>query len=328
MDTPGKGRRDSDGAEETVAFWVPSIADTEMREAFVRESLVDEIVLARPHPLLRSCVLGYAGGRGSNTPLSALQRVPPETAVMVAISFRTAARRLVTPAGTQLALPTVAVVGLHDRLQMIQQPGGPQEGLMIALTPPGAYSLLGVPMHELANTSTHLTDLAGQRILHLVEQLIDAPSWSTRFKLLDHQLLSWLQAGRRADAAVVEGWRRLHGSHGTLPVGELAAGLGCSRRYLEKKFREQVGLSPKTAARVLRFQRAAYLLTRTELPSCCAIAHRCGYADHSHLDRDFRDLAGCTPTQLRRSLPMTLERQAPRGVAAAGPLDLRWGERE
>jgi AraC-like DNA-binding protein len=68
----------------------------------------------------------------------------------------------------------------------------------------------------------------------------------------------------------------------------------------------QVGLAPKPAARVLRFQRAAELLlppgpdggSRARAARSVAdVAATCGYADHAHLVREFRTLAGCTPTE-------------------------------
>jgi AraC-like DNA-binding protein len=64
-----------------------------------------------------------------------------------------------------------------------------------------------------------------------------------------------------------------------------------------------VGLAPKQAARVVRFQRAARLLVpwagdaAPAAPSIAEVAAACGYADHAHLVREFRALAGCTPSE-------------------------------
>jgi AraC-like DNA-binding protein len=50
--------------------------------------------------------------------------------------------------------------------------------------------------------------------------------------------------------------------------------------------------------RILRFQRAARDLARPDGPSLCEIALDCGYYDQAHLNRDFREFAGRTPTEL------------------------------
>jgi transcriptional regulator GlxA family with amidase domain len=90
-------------------------------------------------------------------------------------------------------------------------------------------------------------------------------------------------------------WRRLRASAGRASVGSLARELGWSHRRLIARFREQIGMPPKSVARVLRFERVSDLLRRPAAPSFAEIAQDCGYYDQSHLNRDFRDFAGTTP---------------------------------
>jgi len=82
-------------------------------------------------------------------------------------------------------------------------------------------------------------------------------------------------------------------------VSALAAGTGWSDRHLTSRFRAEIGLTPKAAARVIRFDRAKRLLIRcadtgTRLAD---LAVACGYFDQAHLAREFRALAGCPPSQ-------------------------------
>ena len=92
-------------------------------------------------------------------------------------------------------------------------------------------------------------------------------------------------------------WRRLLTARGGCGVAELAAETGWSDRHLRARFREETGLSPKAAARVIRFDWARRRLLRRVVsgaPQALAdLAADCGYYDQAHLAREFRDLAGC-----------------------------------
>ena len=96
-------------------------------------------------------------------------------------------------------------------------------------------------------------------------------------------------------------WERLVATGGGVEVGSAGREVGWSRRHLGERFRQELGLSPKVAARVLRFERACELLRRSvrpELgqPGLAAVAARCGYTDQAHLTREWHHLAGCSPT--------------------------------
>ena len=82
---------------------------------------------------------------------------------------------------------------------------------------------------------------------------------------------------------------------GTLTVGALAAEVGWSRRHLGERFRAEIGLTPKAAGRVLRFERARRLLGRARRPGLAEVAALSGYYDQAHLNREWRELAGCSP---------------------------------
>ena len=190
------------------------------------------------------------------------------------------------------------VAGLHERPVRTEHPGR-QYGIQLDLPPLTAYALLGHPPGELGNAVVGLDDLLGRDARGLVEALAEAPGWASRFALLDRALTERLDRGPRAAPEVGWAWRQLCRTGGRIGVAELAAGTGWSHRHLATRFRQQVGLSPKAFGRVLRFQRAVRLLHAPAHPTFAAIAAACGYFDQAHLNRDFRELAGATPTALR-----------------------------
>jgi transcriptional regulator GlxA family with amidase domain len=94
-------------------------------------------------------------------------------------------------------------------------------------------------------------------------------------------------------------WRALEASAGGVEIGRLSERIGCSRRHLIAGFREQVGVPPKTAARILRFDRAARAVRDGRRGSLARLATACGYHDQAHMTREFRALAGLTPGAYR-----------------------------
>lgn len=81
-------------------------------------------------------------------------------------------------------------------------------------------------------------------------------------------------------------------------IGWFAEQVGLSVRQLERRFREGLGVTPAAFYRRLRLDYAASLLARTNL-SVLETAIDCGFADGSHLTREFRKHFGCTPREFR-----------------------------
>ena len=85
-------------------------------------------------------------------------------------------------------------------------------------------------------------------------------------------------------------------SRGQIRVERLAAEAGWSRKRLWSRFRSQIGLTPKRAAQLIRFDHAAHRLAAGH--SAALVAADNGYVDQSHLHRDVMAFAGITPTAI------------------------------
>ncbi len=100
--------------------------------------------------------------------------------------------------------------------------------------------------------------------------------------------------GSAPDAAVAAAVQALRASHGGASLDDLCARLGVSPRTLQRRFRAQVGISPKLLARILRFQRI-FRVWQREPRRLARVAGQAGYFDQSHMIRDFRQFAGQPP---------------------------------
>lgn len=80
-----------------------------------------------------------------------------------------------------------------------------------------------------------------------------------------------------------------------MPVAKLAGALSTSERTLRRDILQSVGLSVKSLASVVRFQRTLQFLHATSPMSLTQIALEGGYSDQAHMTREFRALGGFTP---------------------------------
>jgi AraC-like DNA-binding protein len=199
------------------------------------------------------------------------------------------------------------VGGLHTRPATVRHDGR-QHGIQIELTPLGAVALLGTRPGDLASAVVALGDLDEPLARRLIDRVADRDGWPARFATLDALLAAAVDDGGRQASAIpapaAAAWELLVGSGGTIAISELAAQVGWSRRHLSERFRGAFGLAPKELATVLRFERAQRLLRSPRRPALAAVAAQCGYADQSHLTRDWRRFAGSPPSAwLAEDLP-------------------------
>ena len=88
-----------------------------------------------------------------------------------------------------------------------------------------------------------------------------------------------------------------------MPIGRIADEVGWSHRHLIARFRQQAGLRPKTAARLVRFDGVLRRIDERRPLDWGQVAADVGYADQAHLVRDFRQFTGGTPSEfLARTL--------------------------
>jgi AraC-like DNA-binding protein len=262
----------------------------------------DEHCRRRPTEPLRRYVAWYAGYRQRGLP-PALHRGLPSPFLTLIFTLDEPLVMMAHPDPRQPPGEFGALLGgLHSAPALITHDGA-QSGIQVALRPLGARVLLGLPAGELAEIDVPADAVLGAACAELTERAAAAAGWPERFAILDEILLRLTARSSGATSVAPEvgwAWRRLLESGGTVHVADLAAGAGWSGRHLASRFRAEIGLTPKAAARVIRFTGARALLVRQAVAGRCRLADvaaACGYFDQAHLAREFRALAGCPPSQ-------------------------------
>lgn len=263
--------------------------------------VIDEYASWVPGPELRPFVAWATGYRQAGVPPQRHRGLPsPWLTLIVTLDDPLVIESHPDPRQPGAAYDTL-LGGLHTSPALITHDGR-QSGVQLGLTPLGARRLAGLPAGELAQTDLAATDVLGGFAAELRERVAAERTWDGRFAVIGSLLVRRVR-GRDTDNGdairpeVAYAWRRLRTSHGTVPVSELAEETGWSARYLYSRFRAETGLAPKDAARVFRFYRARRAIAQAAGAKLADLAADCGYYDQAHLARDFRQLAGCPPSQ-------------------------------
>jgi AraC-like DNA-binding protein len=265
--------------------------------------VVDEHHRYRPGEPLRRYVAWYTGYRQRGIPPARHRGLPsPYLTLIFTLDEPLTVEAHPDPGQPPGEFGTL-LGGLHSAPALIRHAGA-QSGIQLALKPPGVRALLGLPAGQLADLDVPAEAVLGRVCTELRDRVRGASGWPERFAVLDEILLRQLLAGRDGAAAVAPevlwSWRQLLRAGGAVRVADLAAGTGWSGRHLASRFRAEIGLTPKAAARVVRFDRARRRLVEHIDDAgyqLADLAADTGYFDQAHLAREFRSLAGVPPSQ-------------------------------
>ncbi len=254
-----------------------------------------DLAVDRASPALSGYVLGYQGFRIGPTAQPRARLVVPDGSVNVLFGFG-APVQVTDAVRPQLTLRAVSMVSPVALTAVLGRHTGGVHGLVAVLTPLGAYRLFGVPMNEWSGLYLDPAELLGRRLPHLRERLAECADWTERFRLLDQLFAGQILEGPECRREVAWAWAELQRSGGRVPIQRLAAATGWSRRHLERRFREQVGRSPKDIAQIRRLQEALRL-QEAGVP-LAHLATRAGFHDQPHFTRAFKAMMGFSPLRL------------------------------
>ena len=172
---------------------------------------------------------------------------------------------------------------------------GRHASVQVYFTPLGACRLV-MPGRDSANNVVALSDLDPVVARDVPDALAAAATWPERFAVVENMLTARVHDARPLDPIAAAVWTELRRSGGRAPIAGIAEKLGVSARHVHSRFGAVVGVSPKSAAQLMRFERAHGRLGGA-VP-LAEMAASLGYADQSHLAREVRRFSGDPPRVL------------------------------
>ena len=164
-----------------------------------------------------------------------------------------------------------------------------------SILPAGVQPILGMPARVIGQSIALLDDVIGRRAAELEERVIEGDPGSAMQRLGD--ALLDLKSSREGSSLLARAVQSVREARGVKRIDALAYDSNVSTRHLERHFLEQVGITPKTFSRLIRFDRAVRdIPSRGSRPwSQFALEH--GYTDQAHFINEFREFSGITPAQ-------------------------------
>lgn len=261
-----------------------------------------QMTTLRPHPALQPHVVRYLSATADYS-IPSVQMTGPAGGPALIVLME-GAQQVVARGGVLQPTPTAYFAGHLDRA-LPALLAGRIRVFMVHLTATGAFTLLRQSIGDLTNDAVELALLPGADLQDWADALADAPDDAARAAATDQLLLArastWLlrphacRALRTASAAC----ELLDRSRGQIPVESLARQLHTTSRTLRRHFEEVVGLPVRTHRQIIRFLAVRAHLDRHPDTSWRDVVSRFGYADQSHLIRDFQRYYGESPSVFR-----------------------------
>ena len=163
----------------------------------------------------------------------------------------------------------------------------------VRLWPGRAGAALGLPMWQFRDRLVAASSVVPGSA-QLVEVLRELPR-RQRLGYLS-AVLSQRFSSRpwRSTSAVDHALALIDAHRGNVAINAVARRVGVTRRHLERRFNDEVGLGMKHCARIARVHTAIRMIDEQPMRNGAAIAARCGYSDQAHMIRECRALTGRT----------------------------------
>lgn len=193
---------------------------------------------------------------------------------------------------------------LKGNMHLFGQPVAPgglagslDEYIVIKFRPMGIWRLTGISMHHVTNQIFDATDILGNDLHHVFEQVQTASNPESKINLIDAFLvkLARRKTKMKAHPGVSQALHLLTQHRGNITVKDLQEETCTTRKSLERAFTTQVGILPKLYSRIVRYNFAKALIESSSVIDWQKITHQHGYYDQSHFINEFKTFSGKTP---------------------------------
>ncbi len=250
----------------------------------------------KPHKVLESIVKFYWTLEVPYDPKNQKQKIVPDGCIEMTFNFADKIKRFTSETDFILH-PNAMVMGQRTKSFDIL-PIGNVDTFAICFYPIGFANFVKMPLENLVDKETPISELFGQVEANILEQqMIKANGTTQRIDIIEAFLLKLLNDKTTIINIVKSTVGVLLKSNGTKHINDILTDDISKRRQLERHFRKQIGISPKQLSKAIRLQATLNMLLNKKSETLTDIAYESDYFDQNHFIKDFKDLVGVTPKE-------------------------------
>lgn len=167
--------------------------------------------------------------------------------------------------------------------------------IVVVFQPYGAKAFFPMPMDEFHENNVSINDIDDNYLKDLESKILEAPNNQTCINLIEQYFTKKLYAFNEYNFKRIRSTLSVINSQSNVTVSTLSDVSCLSQKQFNRIFSEYVGSNPKEFLRIIRFQRALYLLQLNPKMLLTQLAFECGYYDQPHLVKEFKSMSGYTP---------------------------------
>ena len=250
----------------------------------------------KPHKNLESIVKLYWTLEVPFDPKNQKQKIVPDGCIEITFNFGDKIKRFTSETDFILH-PNAMVMGQRTKFFDIL-PTGNVDTFAICFYPIGFANFVKIPLANLVDRETPISELFGQVETDILEQqMIQAADSKQRIDIIEAFFLKMLNEKNTISNIVKSTVDALLKTNGTTPINAILKDDVSKRRQLERHFRKQIGISPKQLSKAIRLQATLNLMLNKKSETLTDIAYESDYFDQNHFIKDFKYLVGVTPKE-------------------------------
>lgn len=196
-------------------------------------------------------------------------------------------------------LPRYYAVGQQTERYYINSNSNIVELYGVTFQPSGLWHLFKPNMPSITNQAVVINSVFDFDIRKFTENFEALQSPKSRMQLVEGLLMNKFSALHPQPNIIDSAIQFIKENYGCCTITALTGRLGISERYLQKKFKQMVGITPTTYKRIVRFNFMLAEIKADTSTDYQLLSVLFNYYDFPHFSKDFKKYCGVSPSKFQ-----------------------------